>query len=199
MASFEPPTDDNNNVKALTEAVADIHQRFLGSGSSASATRSKRWSRLDAYFNADSATLARVRGLRASLMANSGNKNAHDASDQDKIENNRLAKLIYAIPFGSPFWLLDKNQPFPADMPPTLKSRNPKHQDASFPVYRIKYDNIRGRLPRDGKQKKRVIKVKIPAVAPPEGWDMAVEGDTKVHSRTTFGGSQFILCVSKPK
>ena len=144
--------------------------------------------------------LARVKKLRAPLMANRGNRQACNAEDEEKVENNRLAATIYAIPYHQPYWLLDPNHKFPEEMPATLPSPNPKHGGASYPVYRIRYDTLRNRLPKSSNKakKKARIKVKIPALRPPAGWDMGIESRSTKHSRTVFNGSKFVLCISKP-
>ena len=117
------------------------------------------------------------------------------------MENNRSAATIYAIPYHQPYWLLDPNQTFPEEMPATLESPNPKHGGASYPVYRIRYDTIRNRLPKSANKnrKKARISVKIPALRPPAGWGMGVASRSTKYSRVIFNESKFLLCISKPK
>ena len=128
-------------------------------------------------------------------MANKGNVNARNATDDEVMENNVSISDLYKLPHGSLFWLLDVKQKVPARMPPTIKSPDPSHKGASYPAYDMLFNMVRSKVPRKGKE--RVYDIKNPADRPPSGWNIAIASRKKEHSRADFGGSQFVLCAIK--
>lgn len=162
-------------------------------------TRTTRWNLLtEDWLVSGSDTLERVLQKKKKLMANAGNVNARNATDDEVMENNVTIQDLYKLPAGSPFWLLDLRQDFPARMPLVIKSPNPKHQGAPFPVHQLKYGMVQSRVAKAGKE--RVYDIDCPADRPPLDWNIEIVGKhSKTLSRAEVGGSVFVLCAVKKK
>jgi hypothetical protein len=182
----------------LDAAVEEIHQGFVDSNSGASG-RATRWNLLfKEWLVVGSATLEKVmKAKKMSLMANAGNANARNATDEEIDENNESIAPLYQLPAGTMFWLLDMKQDFPAAMPPRIVSPNPNHGGASYRAYRLKYGMVRSRVTsRDCGDK--VYDRRASADRPPAGWAIEIVGKHSMRlSRATAGGSRFVLVKVK--
>ena len=112
------------------------------------------------------------------------------------MKNNLTISNLFKLTVGSMFWLLDKNNTFPARTPPTIQSPNSDHNGASYPVFQLKYKMVRSRSDKAGEE--RVYDIDCPADRPPLGWNFEISAKGKnssQRSRAVVGGSQFVLCA----
>ena len=156
------------------------------------AARSRRWNLLTQdWLASGSDTLERVHRKKKELMANAGNVNARNATDAEVGENNQTISALYSLADGTRFWILDRNEKFPAQMSTMI----PSHNGESYPVYKLKYSMVTSRVAMASKG--RVLDIKCPAEQPPSGWNIEIVGKTKALSRARDGGSVFVLCAIK--
>mmetsp|Transcript_3917 Transcript_3917/g.9188 ORF Transcript_3917/g.9188 Transcript_3917/m.9188 type:complete len:414 (+) Transcript_3917:547-1788(+) len=183
-----------SNEEEFDSAVVSIHEMFLVGVDAAA--RSRRWSLLtENWLVAESNTLKRVLQKKKTLMKTSGDANARKPTDDEVMKNNLTISDLFKLAVGSCFWILDygTNNTIPARTPPTIQSPNPDHNGASYPVFRLKYKVVTGRIRQAGKE--RVYDVKCPGDRPPLGWNIRIVGNSIETSRVVVGGSRYVLCA----
>jgi len=173
--------------------VEEIHQGFVDGNSGASGRASRYNLLFKEWLVEGSATLEKVKAKKKSLMANDGNVNARNATDEEIDGNNESIAPLYQLAPGTMFWLLDAKQEFPAAMPPSIVSPNPMHGGASYRAYRLRCGMVRSRVTSRDRGDK-VYDRRASADRPPDGWAIEIVGKhTRALSRATIGGSRFVL------
>ena len=185
-----------SSIAEFNAAMEDAHEDFLRDvGTSGRHTRYRLLT--SDWLVPGSKTLKLVEKKKASMMANVGNAGARNHRNEEIEENSESIAPLYKLRIGARFWLLDEKQSFPSVMPATIASSNPKHNGASYPVYRMKCNMVRSRVPRDY-DKDPVYARQTPANRPPYGWDIEIVGKhLKTLSRKKANGSTFVLVASK--